>query len=371
MTDASPAVCSLKKWDTLPVHRLQRRDRRNSTTAALRRSTPRTSEQRQRESLNDNTLDTEALCHEVSNTSIHQKKTVLYLAYGSNLCDETFLDKRQIKPLSQVNVVVPEIVMTFDLPGIAYQEPCFANVRRRTLPPSAQKPLLTTTSPEYHKDRWHKGLVGVVYEVTLADYAHIIATEGGGAGYQDVLVDCHPLAINPRDVVPDEPTTASFKAHTLFDPAGHHRANPSYAQPSARYLKLITDGAMERGLPYEYQDYLHQIRVYHVTTKKQRLGQMLYLAVWGPLFTLLMRVIGPLFAKPDGTFPAWLARLFKVLFTVSWGSYDRLFKPTFGDGERTIGDLRDNEFGLGADEKAPLIREAVSRYGINGRMETV
>ena len=364
MTDASPAVASLKRWDSLPTNNLQRPDRRISTSV-LRRSTPRTSEQRQRESLSDDTFDTRVLCRDIANACVQKNKTVLYLAYGSNLCDETFLGKRQIKPLSQVNVVVPQVVMTFDLPGIAYMEPCFANVRRREPDGKA-----VTSSPEYHKDRWHKGLVGVVYEVTLEDYAHIIATEGGGAGYQDVLVDCHPLDVNPRNAVPAEPSNAPFKAHTLFDPSGHHRTDPSYAQPSARYLKLINDGAMERGLPYEYQDYLYQIRVYQVTTARQKLGRLLYLAAWGPLFTLLMQVLGPLLAKPDGTFPAWLARLFQLLFTASWGSYDRFFKPMFGDGERTIGDLRDNTSGL-ADEKAPLIREAISRYGINGRMETV
>lgn len=365
MAEASPAVSSLQTWKALPVNRLQRSDRSTSTATALRRSIPRTCKQRQQESLNDETFDAEILCREVSNGSVQKNKTVLYLAYGSNLCDETFLGKRQVKPLSQVNVVVPEIVMTFDLPGIAYKEPCFANVRRREPENKAD-----SHRPEYHKDRWHKGLVGVVYEVTLEDYAHIIATEGGGAGYQDVLVDCHPLDVNPRDAVPEVPSNASFKAHTLFDPAAHHRTNPSYAQPSARYLKLITDGAMERGLPYEYQDYLHQIRVYHVTTTRQRLGQLLYLTVWGPLFALLMQVIGPLCAKPDGTFPGWLARLFNVLFTASWGSYDHFFKPMFGDGERTLGDSQDDQAGPD-DEKAPLIREAISKYGINGRIETV
>ena len=100
--------------------------------------------------------------------------TILYLAYGSNLCAETFKGRRGIKPLSAVNVHVPSLDLTFDLPGIPYTEPCFANTRYH-LPPSH-------SDSDYHKDRWHKGLIGVVYEVTPEDYRTIIATEGGGGG---------------------------------------------------------------------------------------------------------------------------------------------------------------------------------------------
>ena len=180
--------------------------------------------------------------------------TVLYLAYGSNLCAETFQGRRGIRPVSQVNVVVPELVMTFDLPGIPYVEPCFANTRYRKQPDtkvttefdSEKTPLLTPIErrSDYHKTRWHKGLVGVVYEVTKSDYAHIIATEGGGASYQDVIVDCYELPPNV-DTVPNTPTSQPFKAHTLFSPAlppdappkkggRFTRPDPDYAQASAR-----------------------------------------------------------------------------------------------------------------------------------------
>lgn len=362
MAEPRCAISSLKEWSSLPTNKLQRRRNARGSYPASRQFTPRTSEHRQQQSLHDAPVNTTAFCHDVASGLVQKNKTVLYLAYGSNLCDETFLGKRQIKPISQVNVVVPEISMTFDLPGIAYKEPCFANVRRREVQKEGQ--------PEYHKDRWHKGLVGVVYEVTPEDYAHIIATEGGGAGYQDVLVDCYPLEINPRQAVPEQPSNAFFKAHTLFEPAGENRTDPSYAQPSARYLKLITDGAMERSLPYEYQDFLHQIRPYRLTTTRQRAGQILYLLLWGPLFAFFLQVLAPLFAKPDGTLPTWMAKLVRTLFTASWGSYDHFFKPMFGDGERTIGEPPEDADDS-VDEKAPLIRDTISRYGIHGRLDTV
>ncbi|EME39201.1 hypothetical protein DOTSEDRAFT_139381 [Dothistroma septosporum NZE10] len=266
-----------------------------------------------------------------------KRETVLYLAYGSNLSSEKFRQDRGIKPLSQINVQVPSLQLTFDLPGIPYTEPCFGNSARRV--------------PKDHHSRylegWDKGLIGVVYEVTPEDYAHIIATEGGGAGYQDILVDCHPfLSSNPYDPVPQRPTLSPFKAHTLFAPAvpddappkegGHiQRPNADYAQASARYLKLITDGAEEVELPYEYQDYLLSLQPYTITTAKQRVGQFVFLATWLPL-VLAVFALGKLFVDENGKLPKWMRQFTGAIFKAVWASYDNFFVKLFGDGERTI-----------------------------------
>lgn len=283
-------------------------------------------------------------------------KTCLYLAYGSNLCNETFRGKRGIKPLSQINVQIPELRLTFDLPGIAYAEPCFANTARRDpkedvpsrLSEKVQSTDNTAKEEDYHKNRWHKGLIGVVYEVTPSDYAHIIATEGGGSAYQDILVDCYPFASsNPSDAVPQFPTTQPFKAHTLFAPAKEPNEQPpkdggrfqrpdtSYAQASARYMKLITDGAAECRLPYEYQDYLNDIRPYTITSNKQRLGQFVFLTLWLPLILFIFGLQGN-FNDDSGRAPEWLRVLAGAIFQASWASYDTYFKELFGDGERTV-----------------------------------
>ncbi|KAK6434665.1 hypothetical protein LTR95_009152 [Oleoguttula sp. CCFEE 5521] len=292
-----------------------------------------------------------------------QRGTVLYLAYGSNLSNETFRGKRGIKPLSQINVQVPSLRLTFDLPGLPYAEPCFANSGTRDaekdrpsfsagVSANEKTPLLPhqPSSSEYRKDSWHKGLIGVVYEVTPEDYAHIIATEGGGASYHDILVDCHAFASSdPATSVPQAPTLPAFKAHTLFAPAAQdgdappkdggrfQRPDTSYAQPSARYLKLITDGAAECGLPYEYQDYLHALRPYTLTSNKQRVGQFVFLSIWLP-FIMLCFALGRQFADKDGLTPTWLRQLTAAIFKGCWMSYDGFFKPLFGDGERSIPD---------------------------------
>ncbi|OCL10400.1 hypothetical protein AOQ84DRAFT_353555 [Glonium stellatum] len=304
------------------------------------------SQERLEHSLTEQPYDTGAIRPQDFLAAEEKGKTVLYLAYGSNLCKETFRGKRGIKPISQINVQVPELRLTFDLPGIPYTEPCFANTARRdpTEPPASEKEQTLLTGPQpndYHKDRWKKGLVGVVYEVTPIDYAHIIATEGGGASYKDILVTCYPLPTSRT--VPEAPTTPPFRAHTLFAPLPPpppitamrpQRSDPSYAQPSARYLKLITDGASELGLPAEYQNYLADIRPYTIMSPKQRLGQFIFLAIWSP-FLVLMLALQAQYQDEKGRSPKWLAQLSAAIFNGVWTSYDGFFKDLFGDGERT------------------------------------
>ena len=119
------------------------------------------------------TDDTAAHFRRILSTTSGVDTSLIVLGYGSNLSAETFRGKRGIRPLSQVNVVVPEIALAFNLPGVPYSEPCFANTVYRTV----EDETSSKHTDEYHKDRWHKGLVGVVYEVTKEDFAHIIATE--------------------------------------------------------------------------------------------------------------------------------------------------------------------------------------------------
>lgn len=312
------------------------------------------------------------------------EKTVLYLAYGSNLASKTFRGVRGIKPLSQISVLVPELRLTFDLPGLPYAEPCFAGTQYRDVSPAdhlesdseseelSEKAALMGRIPDvsdYHKRRWHKPLVGVVYEVTLADYAKIIATEGGGRGYRNGVIDCHPFpeSYDSSDPVPDIPSTPAFKAHTLLSPAAddarrrsqsekgnkvvnapalslwytiglHFRPDPDYAQPSARYLNLIKSGAAEHDLPISYQQYLAQIRTYHVTTTRQKIGKTIFLIFWIP-WVLLALTLSKTFAGPDGWSPPWLVAMANILFSGMWTCYDCFFARVFGNGERTLGDI--------------------------------
>lgn len=347
-------IKSLTQW----FQSLDMNKHRSSRRKYDNHRTPRTTSTRLIQSLDDKPFDTSALACIAEQNISASEKTVLYLAYGSNLCRETFQEKRGIRPVSQVNVVVPQLVMTFDLPGLPYSEPCFANTKyRQVAAPDDGSPSIVAKEG-YHKDAWYKGLVGVVYEVTLADYVHIIATEGGGASYQDVLVDCYGLPDDPRVSVPLTPSGTSFKAHTLFAPAALAskggrltRPDPAYAQPSPRYLKLITDGADELTLPVEYREYLHAIRGYRITNNKQRLGQFIFLSIWRPLIEFVFGA-GRLFADKNGRYPPWLTTLAASVFLGMWTSYDGFFKGLFGEGERTIEDESSHHL---MDEKQPLL----------------
>lgn len=329
---------------------------------------PSLSLQRKTESLDETPFDLDAT---EKDGALHEHEggadssTVLYLAYGSNLCAQTFQKRRGIRPLSQTNVVVPELTMTFDLAGLPYLEPCFANTRYRVENPSTtavdeKSGLLSDARepPKYRKTRWKKGLVGVVYEVTTKDYAHIIATEGGGASYQDILVECYELSPG-EDIVPAEPTSQPFKVHTLYSPPSPtgqpppktggriSRPDPNYAQASQRYLNLLTTGAEEHSLPNEYKTYLYQIRPYIMTTKRQLVGRVVFLMVWVPIVSPIF-ALNRIFADKRGRSPAWLRAALQIVFNLSWTSYDRILKRVFGDGERTMNnqDCEDQESGV-------------------------
>ncbi|KAL2208477.1 hypothetical protein CC79DRAFT_575629 [Sarocladium strictum] len=315
-----------------------------------------------------------------------EANTVLYLAYGSNLSAETFLGVRGIKPLSQVNVSVPTLRLTFDLPGIPYGEPCFANVDWRKLPkhpevppvpklpptPPIEPPIEPPKSPKvgppftptdsqtnsaHTQMRWDGELVGVVYEVTKEDYSHIIQTEGGGASYKEIVVPCIPLP--PAMEIPEKPPIPElprpFLARTLFAPyiptdklpddpnkdkwwykfvVPPHRPSQDYAQASARYLKLIRDGAREHELPEAYQRYLHSLQPYTITTCRQKIGRLIFVGVLLPL-VMLFFAISKLFADKNGKLPPALMLISAAFFNISWKIYDNVLKPTFGDGERT------------------------------------
>lgn len=226
---------------------------------------------------------------------------------------------------------------------------------------------------------WDKGLIGVVYEVTTSDYARIVATEGGGSSYQDILVPCFVLP--PTVGVPEKPPIPElpprpFLAHTLYaprlpdvpdpdaapdsdsnsdddggdddTPPGRNlprwlrklllpvrRPDPSYAQPSPRYLGLLRTGAREHDLPPDYQAYLASLQPYTPTSLRQRLGGLLFVLAWLPMFGIVFGLSRWL-ADDRGRVPAWLGALLTLSFNLGWLLYDVLFKPVFGDGERTV-----------------------------------
>lgn len=268
--------------------------------------------------------------------------TVLYLAYGSNMSAQTFLGMRKVRPLSEMNVSVPSLRLNFSLPGIAYEEPCFANVEFRE---EDEKP--TKAAHE-----WDGRLLGVVYEVTKADYRTIMATEGGGSSYHEILVPCVPIPKHCGDESPD-PMPEKFMARTLYAPrlppgqdptkrsfwdrltTGPYRPDSYYAQPSLRYLNLLRTGAKEHNMPGFYQEYLDNLVPFQTSNWKQKTGRLLYLATWAPTILLIMKTTA-IFADENGQLPKPLGTVVTFFFNMAWLSYDNIYHPIFGEGERTL-----------------------------------
>lgn len=297
-----------------------------------------------------------AFAAEASSADPAAPKTVLYLAYGSNMAASTFLGMRGIRPLSRINVSVSSLRLMFDLRGAPYWEPCFANVGFRD---AAKQPASNGTRAE---DEWDGRLMGVVYEVTLKDWRKIMQTEGAGSSYKEIVVSCMPIPNEPRA------TTKPFLARTLYAShdsggarswgsrmaAGPQRSGP--AQASARYLKLLSAGAREHNLPDCYQRYLGSLQPYTVTHWRQKVGGIVFVCLWGPLLITFLKTTG-LLADETGRLPARLATGLNVLFNLMWMSYDNVFKPVFGDGETTEKDGRDGS----GSEKLPLLSDGKGR----------
>ncbi|KAK6536124.1 hypothetical protein TWF281_000371 [Arthrobotrys megalospora] len=229
------------------------------------------------------------------------KENVKYLAYGSNLSAETFLGRRGIKPLSQVKVRVPSLTLCFNLAGIPYKEPRFANVRPR--------------------EEGDQELIGVVYEVTPEDYCTILKTEGG---YSVIDVTCIPL----------EPVKGidSFESKTLIVPDKGTRT--SHGLPSLRYLNLLIKGAREHSLPPNYQDFIANTGYYEARSLRQKLGSVAVVSTVLPVIIFLfgMRAI---ISDKNGKAPKWLNDAQVFCFTKIWNIYDHVWKPLYGDGEST------------------------------------
>lgn len=202
--------------------------------------------------------------------------------------------------------------------------------------------------------------MGVVYEVTHEDYRQIIRTEGGGSGYKEIEVLCVPLPpgsytanaqpkhMPPKPIfartlyaAPDPPLDSADAAtqkeswwKRVWSGRGEYRPEPDRAQPSARYLKLITDGAREHKLPAVYQRYLASLQPYTITTLRQQVGRAVVGLMVGPVLLSMMAIAKRLAGK-DGQYPKPIAAIMTAVFHGVWFMYDHVEKPLFGDGERT------------------------------------
>ena len=149
--------------------------------------------------------------------------TVWYFAYGSNMQSATLRGRRGIEYRRALPGRVAGWRLVLDKPPVVSVGGAFANI---VADPSS-------------------AVLGVLFEITPDDLAHLDLTEGVIIGnYHRVEVTAQPL-IDDSDVV---------VAHTLTS----ERRDP-LARPTQRYMSLLLDGAIEHGLPDDYIAFLRSI----------------------------------------------------------------------------------------------------------------
>ncbi len=90
------------------------------------------------------------------------------------------------------------------------------------------------------------------------------------------------------------------------------------------------------------------------------MGMLLFLVRWGPAFVIII-AISSLVTGEGGRVPLWFALTMGAFFNLIWMCYDVVFKPIFGDGERTQETGDDSTTGVGDrkrgfyDEERPLL----------------
>jgi gamma-glutamylcyclotransferase len=143
---------------------------------------------------------------------------VWYFAYGANMHDRAFRERRRMRPIDQHVGRLRGYRLRFNLGGRPKGRAAPANL-----------------SPDAEAEVW-----GVLYKVTRRDLLRLDSTEGvPGRGYQPQLFeaeDCNGGVL---------PAIAYIA-----------RGNENDSYPSLRYLTLLREGARAKGLPGHWLQFL-------------------------------------------------------------------------------------------------------------------
>lgn len=160
---------------------------------------------------------------------------VWYFAYGSNLQSATLCGRRGVEVRRAVPVRAAGWRLVFDKPRL-FGGGSVANI-----------------VPE---DGCH--VVGVAFEISTDDHAHVELTEGVAIGhYQRVELVVEPLAAI------DDPPRAALSLSSDRRDVG--------LRPSTRYMGLVIDGALEHGLPDVHLEVLRAVATGEETVAEQAL----------------------------------------------------------------------------------------------------
>jgi len=147
---------------------------------------------------------------------------VWYFAYGANMHDSAFRERRGMRPLEWRPGRVRSHRLRFNLEGRPKGKAAPANI-----------------CPDPNAEVW-----GVLYRITRAGLVHLDATEGvPGRRYRHLWLDAEDINGRPLKAV-------TYVADGL----------PSDGNPSLRYLTMLRDGARAHGLPEHWVRFLDEVR---------------------------------------------------------------------------------------------------------------
>lgn len=147
--------------------------------------------------------------------------TAWYFAYGSNMHDSAFLERRRMRPLEWRAGCLKGYRLRFNLDG---------RPRGRAAP--------ANLCPDPDAEVW-----GVLYRITQGDMLRLNLTEGIPGG-----------AYRPTWIIVDDIDGCPIEAMTYVAPG-----NPVDGRPSLRYISLLREGAREHGLPEAWLQMLSNV----------------------------------------------------------------------------------------------------------------
>ena len=148
---------------------------------------------------------------------------VWYFAYGSNLQSATLRGRRGVAVRRALPVRVHGWRLVFDKPRL-FGDGSVANI----VPDDAGQAL------------------GVAYEISADDHAHVELTEGVAIGHYARV----EVAVEAISVVDGAPRSAFSLASDQRD---------ATLRPSSRYMGLVIEGALEHALPEFHLDFLRSV----------------------------------------------------------------------------------------------------------------
>ncbi len=150
------------------------------------------------------------------------REEVWYFAFGANMHDSAFRERRGMRPLEWRPGRVRGYRLRFNLEG---------------RPKGKAAPANLGVDPQ--AEMW-----GVLYRITRRDLVHLDATEGvPGPRYRQLWVDAEDIDGRPLQAV-------------TYIADGNERDG----NPSLRYITLVREGARAHGLPEHYIQFLDSVK---------------------------------------------------------------------------------------------------------------